>query len=82
MTFDDLKTKSKDELIKTLLDLKKEQMEKRFQLASAQLGNTAEMRRIRRDIARVQTALNAPAEQKTASAKPAKKVAAKKTKTA
>ena len=40
-----------DELIK----LKKEQFNLRFQAASGQLENTARVRQIRRDIARIQT---------------------------
>ena len=82
MKFEDLKTKTKDQLIKTLMDLKKEQMEKRFELASGQLGATSEIRKIRRNVARVQTALNAPAEAKETKKAPAKKAAAKKTKAA
>ena len=41
----------KDELVK----LKKEQFNLRFQRATGQLENTARMRQIRRDIARIQT---------------------------
>ena len=47
MTFDQLN----DELVK----LKKEQFNLRFQAASGQLENTARVREIRRDIARIQT---------------------------
>ncbi len=64
MKYDDLKSKSNDELVKTLLDLKKDQMEMRFKHSGGQLEKTHEVRAIRRDIARVQTALNAPAEVK------------------
>ena len=79
MKASDLQNKTKDELSKTLLDLKKEQMEARFQLASGQLENTAKYRQLRRDIARVQTVMNTPEDAKTETKKaPAKKPAAKK----
>lgn len=79
MKFEEIKTKTKDQLLKMLMDLKKDQMEKRFALAGGQLENTAEMRQLRRDIARVQTALNAPAEVKETKKAAPKKAAAKKT---
>jgi len=44
-----------DELGDTLVRLKKEQFNLRFQRASGQLENTAQVRRIRHDIARIQT---------------------------
>lgn len=69
MNFDDLKTKTKDELAKALLDLKKDQMEMRFKHSGGQLDKTHEVRVMRRNIARVETALNASAEVKA----PAKK---------
>jgi large subunit ribosomal protein L29 len=82
MKFEELKTKTKDQLIKMLMDLKKDQMEKRFQLASGQLENTAETRKLRRQVARIQTALNAPADMKETNKAAPKKAAAKKTKAA
>jgi large subunit ribosomal protein L29 len=42
-----------------LTDLKKEAMEQRFQHAAGQLPKTHAIRRTRREIARVKTALNA-----------------------
>ena len=53
----DLRTKSTDELKDTLLDLRKEQFNLRFQRASGQLENTARVRQVRRDIARIKTML-------------------------
>lgn len=53
----DLKTKTVDELKDTLLDLRKEQFNLRFQKASGQLENTARGRQVRRDIARIKTVL-------------------------
>jgi large subunit ribosomal protein L29 len=55
MKTSDLRGKSKDELRNELEDLKKEQFNLRFQAASGQLENTARVRQVRRDIARIQT---------------------------
>jgi len=60
----DLRGKSADELNDQLLQLKKEQFNLRFQKASGQLENTARVRVVRRDIARIKTILG----QQTASA--------------
>lgn len=57
MKAEELKTKSIDELNKSLLELKKQQFNLRFQLSQGVLENTAKIRQTRRDIARVQTAL-------------------------
>ncbi len=47
-----------DAALKTrLLDLKKEQFNLRFQRATGQLENTARVREVRRDIARIRTVL-------------------------
>ncbi len=53
---------SNDELNDSLLGLKKEAFNLRFQQANGQLENTSRMRDVRRDIARVSTVLR---EQKT-----------------
>jgi large subunit ribosomal protein L29 len=53
----DLRTKTADELKDSLMDLRKEQFNLRFQKASGQLENTARARQVRRDIARVKTVL-------------------------
>ena len=47
---------SLDQLDDQLVKLKKEQFNLRFQRASGQLQNTARIRLVRRDIARIQTA--------------------------
>ena len=44
-----------DQLNDELVKLKKEQFNLRFQAASGQLENTARVRAIRRDVARIQT---------------------------
>ncbi len=51
----DVRTKSIDELDDELVKLKKEQFNLRFRAASGQLENTARVREVRRDIARVKT---------------------------
>ena len=51
----DFKDLSLDQLDDQLMKLKKEQFNLRFQKASGQLENTARIRLIRRDIARVKT---------------------------
>ena len=55
MKAQELLGKSADELKTELLSLKKEQFNLRFQQASGQLDNTARMRQVRRDIARIKT---------------------------
>ncbi len=62
---EDMRTKTDDELTAELSQLKREQFNLRFQAASGQLENTARVRQVRRDIARVQTI----ARQKSAVAK-------------
>ncbi len=51
----DVRAKTPDELATELEVLKKEQFNLRFQRATGQLENTARVRQIRRDIARIQT---------------------------
>jgi large subunit ribosomal protein L29 len=51
----DVRAKTLDELRSELEGLKKEQFNLRFQKATGQLENTARVRQIRRDIARIQT---------------------------
>jgi large subunit ribosomal protein L29 len=51
----DLKVMSKDQLEHEFLNLKKEQFNLRFQRATGQLENTARVRVVRRDIARIKS---------------------------
>lgn len=51
----DLRDMTLDQLEDELLRLKKEQFNLRFQTASGQLENTAQVRQVRRDIARIKT---------------------------
>lgn len=55
MKAEDLRAKTPDELMEQLLGLKKEAFNLRFQKASGQLENTARVRQVRRDIARIKT---------------------------
>lgn len=53
----DLREKSSEDLKKQLLDLRKAQFNLRFQKANLQLEKTAEVRKNRRDIARLKTVI-------------------------
>lgn len=53
----DIRTKTPDELSDDLARLKKEQFNLRFQKATGQLENTARVREVRHDIARIQTVM-------------------------
>ncbi|TVS07293.1 MAG: 50S ribosomal protein L29 [Rhodobacteraceae bacterium] len=58
MKADDLRSKTPDQLRDELVSLKKEAFNLRFQKATNQLENTARIRQVRRDTARVATILN------------------------
>ena len=58
MNAQDLRGKTPDQLRDALLALKKEAFNLRFQQATGQMENTARMRQVRRDAARVKTILN------------------------
>jgi large subunit ribosomal protein L29 len=53
----DMRGKSDDQLKDELMSLRKESFNLRFQQASGQLENTARVRAVRRDIARIKTIL-------------------------
>lgn len=55
----DLRGKTPDQLQDTLLNLKKEQFNLRFQKATGQLEKTHRVNEVRKDIARIQTLLSA-----------------------
>mgnify|MGYP001133378133 FL=1 len=57
MKAEDVRAKTEDQLKDELVALKKEQFNLRFQKATGQLENTARVRQVRRDIARIQTIL-------------------------
>ena len=58
----ELSSKTPDQLRDELVRLKKEQFNLRFQAATGQLENPAQMRKARRDAARVKTILNEKAQ--------------------
>ena len=55
MKIDEVRGMTPDQLTETLLNLKKEQFNLRFQKATGQLEKTARVRQVRRDIARIKT---------------------------
>lgn len=63
MNATELRAKSADELNKELLELLKAQFSLRMQHATQQLGNTSQIGKVRRDIARVRTVLREKAGQ-------------------
>lgn len=57
MKASELRAKNGDELHKELNELLKAQFGLRMQIATQQLGNTSQIKKVRRDIARVRTVL-------------------------
>ena len=57
MNAQELRDKAPDQLREELSNLKKEAFNLRFQQATGQLENTARMRSVKRDVARVKTVL-------------------------
>ena len=58
MNASELRGKDQDALKKELNELLKAQFGMRMQIATQQLNNTAQLKRVRRDIARVKTVMN------------------------
>ena len=58
MTASEMKAKSAEELKTELQSLLRAQFNLRMQKATQQLNNTSQVRKVRRDIARVKTILN------------------------
>jgi large subunit ribosomal protein L29 len=54
----ELRGKDQDALEKELNDLLKAQFGMRMQIATQQLSNTSQLKKVRRDIARVKTVMN------------------------
>ena len=84
MGVEELRMKTEDQLKGDLANLKKEAFNLRFQQANGQLENTARVRSVRRDIARIMTFLGqkaavtaGSAPKPAAEAKPAPKAKAK-----
>lgn len=85
MNAEELRGKSVDELTSLLIDMKKEQLNLRFQRSTGELANTARVRTVRKTIARIKTFLATPENRlvaagkiKVKAEKPAKKSADKK----
>jgi large subunit ribosomal protein L29 len=62
---DDIRAMSSDQVIDEIARLKKEQFNLRFQRASGQLENTARVRQVRRDVARLSTIASQNAKKNT-----------------
>lgn len=73
MKAEELRTKTVDQLNTDLAGLKKEAFNLRFQQANGQLENTARVRAVRRDIARIMTFLSKQAAGVAAAAPKAEK---------
>jgi large subunit ribosomal protein L29 len=58
MNASELRGKDQEALQKELNELLKAQFGLRMQIATQQLGNTAQLKKVRRDIARVKTVMN------------------------
>lgn len=67
MNAQELKGQTPEQLREQLVTLKKEAFNLRFQQATGQLENTARMRVVRRNVARVMTVLNQKAAEAAAS---------------
>jgi large subunit ribosomal protein L29 len=78
----DVRAMTLDQLDDEVLKLKKEQFNLRFQRATGQLENTARVRIIRRDIARMKTVAPEPAPKAEAAPAPVKKTRTAKPKAA
>lgn len=58
MEISEVRTKTVDQLIAILLDLRKEAFNLRFQKVTGELSNTSRVRQVRKIIAQVKTVLN------------------------
>ncbi len=58
MKITEVRAKSADELTEKLRELQREQFALRVQAATGQLENSARVKQVRRDIARIHTVLN------------------------
>jgi len=59
MTIEDVRAMTPDQLADTLVSLKKEQFNLRFQAATGQMEKTHRVGEIRKDIARIKTVIRA-----------------------
>ncbi len=58
MQISEVRTKTIDQLIALLLDLRKEAFNLRFQRVTGELSNTSRVKAVRRTIAQIKTVLN------------------------
>jgi large subunit ribosomal protein L29 len=58
MKVSDLRNKNSEELGKELLELRREQFNLRMQQATGQLSRPDQIKKVRRDVARIKTVLN------------------------
>jgi large subunit ribosomal protein L29 len=58
MKANELRQKSRDELSTLLIELARERFTLQMQKGTGQLSKTAQVKKVRRDVARVQTVLN------------------------
>ena len=58
MKANELRSKGTDELNKELTELMRAHFSLRMQIATQQMNNTAQLRKVRRDVARVRTVIN------------------------
>ena len=65
---DDLRTRTDDQLVEQLAELKREQFNLRFQAATNQIEKPSRVREVRRTIARIRTLQNERARAQTAKA--------------
>lgn len=57
MSMEDLKAKTDDQLNEMLIELKKEQLNLRFQKAGSELTNTSQFKKAKKQVARIKTIL-------------------------
>lgn len=63
MQANELRKRSAEELQEELIELRREQFNLRMQAGSGQLGRPDQVRKVRRDIARIKTVMNEKARQ-------------------
>ena len=68
MKASEIRDQSDDQLVDTLEELRKEAFNLRFQKATGQLENSARIRQVRRDIARIKTVMHEMARARRAAA--------------
>lgn len=57
MNLEEIREMTDEELVEALADAKEERFNLRFQVATNQLGNTARLKAVKKDIARIRTVM-------------------------